>query len=92
MMVVAPFGGRNPPPPQPGVWVNVAPQTIHFEPKLIINPQFWGNVLSQMIRNLAPSTPPELICVSLALQESHLSNDAKGSLKGVDHAELWIIS
>ena len=42
-------------------------------------------------RNSPWSMPPELIFVSFGSQESHLSNDAKSSVKGVDHFELWIV-
>ena len=39
-------------------------------------------------RNSPWSMPPELIFVSFGSQESHLSNDAKRSVEGVDHADF----
>ena len=46
---------------------------------------------AKSIRNSPWSMPPEMIFVSFGSQESHLSNDASSSVKGVGHAELWII-
>ena len=41
------------------------------------------------IRNSVWSTPPELIFVSFESRESPLSNGAKITVRGVDHAEIW---
>ena len=45
--------------------------------------------LPQIIRNSAPSTPPELIFGSFESWECHLSNDAQVSVWSAHWAELW---